>query len=160
MARPTKYTRRLADSICSRLACGESMRTIASDVKMPSMSTLFLWLRKHDEFSEQYAKAKRESADALFEDIIDIVDNQSSSPVLVDGVPLIIDGKPVMTATPASVSHARLRMDARKWCASKLEPKKYGDKPDESITDEPDALSISFDVNPAASDVKVTHGKA
>lgn len=55
-------------------------------------------------FAEQYARARETQADALFNDILDIVD-QAEDPQI-----------------------ARLRMDARKWMAGKLRPKVYGDK--------------------------------
>ena len=135
MGRPTKYTQELADIICVRLSCGESMRSIARDEDFPAMSTLFLWLRVHPIFSEQYTKAKHESADALYEDIIDIVDNQVSQPVLVEGAPVEVDGKTVMTVDNASVAHARLRVDSRKWCAARMQPKKYGDNQEDNPND-------------------------
>lgn len=126
--RPTDYTQELADIICARVAEGESMRSIGRDESMPVVSTLFLWLRKHPEFSEQYAKAKEECHTAWFEDIVDIADNQVGNPVLVDDQPMLVDGKPVMAVDAPSVNHAKLRVDSRKWALSKLMPKKYGDR--------------------------------
>ena len=126
--RPTKYTQELADIICERLASGESMRSVSRDNEMPAMSTLFKWIREDPEFSAQYDKAKLESADALVEDMLDIADNQVEQPLIVEGLPLQVDGKIVMVKDAVSVQHARLRVDTRKWAASKLKPKKYGDK--------------------------------
>ena len=126
--RPTTYTLDIADKICERLAQGESMRSISRDDKMPAISTMFKWIREHEEFSKQYAIAKEESADALVDDMLDIADNQVEQPILVDGVPLVVDGKVVMGKDNVSVNHAKLRVDTRKWAASKLKPKKYGDK--------------------------------
>ena len=126
--RPTDYSLEITDLICERLASGESMRAISRDEDMPCMSTLFLWLRTHEEFSEQYAKAKEESADALVEDMLDIADNQVSQPLLVNGEPVEIDGKLIEVRDGPAVQHAKLRVDTRKWAASKLKPKKYGDR--------------------------------
>lgn len=127
--RPTKYTKPLAAKICARLAAGESMRNVSRDTKMPSMQTLFTWLRVHPEFLEQYEKAKEESADALAEDALDIADNQVEQPLVVNGKPVKDkNGKIVMVRDQVSINHARLRVDTRKWFASKLKPKKYGDK--------------------------------
>lgn len=128
VGRPTDYSPELSDLICERLAQGESMRSIARDDSMPAMSTLFKWLRIHTEFAQQYAIAKEESADALVDDMLDIADNQVEQPLIVDGLPMQVDGKLVMVKDAVSVNHARLRVDARKWAASKLKPKKYGDK--------------------------------
>jgi len=126
--RPTIYTPELADLICERLACGESMRSVCRDDSMPAMSSVFKWLRENSHFSEQYAKAKEESADALVEDMLDIADNQVSQPVLLEGQPVVINGEVVKSIDGPSVQHAKLRVDTRKWAASKLKPKKYGEK--------------------------------
>ena len=127
--RPTKYNIELADLFCERIANGESMRSIGRDKDMPALSTIFKWLREHSEFSEQYAIAKEESAEAWADDIVQIADNEVGNPLIVDGVPQMDnDGKPVMIVDGPAVNHARLRVDSRKWAASKLKPKKYGDK--------------------------------
>jgi hypothetical protein len=55
-------------------------------------------------------RAKEEAADALAEDIIEIADEARQ-----------------MRIDPNS---ARVAIDAYKWTASKLKPKKYGDKVD------------------------------
>ena len=101
--RPSKYSEELADAICTRLAQGESMRSVCRDDDMPVMDTMWRWIREKEDFSEQYARAKQESADAIIEDILDIADEGED------------------------VARDRLRIDARKWVASKLKPKKYGD---------------------------------
>lgn len=121
--RPTIYTQDLADEICSQLAEGISLRTICLPEEMPNKSTVFRWLRTHEEFCDQYAKAKESSADALLEDMFSIADDQDED-----------------------VARSRLRVDVRKWAASKLKPKKYGDK----ITNEhsgPDGSAIPVQIN-------------
>lgn len=142
--RPSIYSLELQDEICERLACGESMRSVARDESMPCMSTMFKWLRENENFSQQYDKAKIESADALVEDMLDIADNQVEQPLIVDGLPVEVDGKAVMVKDAVSVNHAKLRVDTRKWAASKLKPKKYGEKvTQEHSIDDPLALLLS-----------------
>lgn len=128
MGRPSDYTPELADLICSRLADGESLRSVCRDDGMPSKQTVFSWLRTYPGFLDQYAIAKEESADSLVDDMLHIADNDVDQPLVIDGVPIMADGKLVMVKDAVSVNHARLRVDTRKWCASKLKPKKYGDK--------------------------------
>lgn len=125
--RPSIYTLELADRICERLAAGESMRSVARDPDMPAMSSMWKWIRENEEFSLQYAKAKTESADALVEDMLHIADNEATQEIEVDG-------KFVKVKDGASVAHARLRVDTRKWAASKLKPKKYGEKIQQELT--------------------------
>lgn|SRR3990167_1750905 len=126
--RPTDYSPELADAICERLGQGESMRSVSRDDAMPSMATLFKWLRVHPQFLEQYTRAKEESADAMAEDILEIADNEVEQPLIVDGLPMQVDGQLVMVKDNVSVQHAKLRVDTRKWLMAKMKPKRYGEK--------------------------------
>ena len=125
IGRPTKYTLDLADVICSRLACGESMRSVSRDEAMPALSTLFKWIREDEAFSEQYVKAKEESADALVEEMLDIADNGTNDYMESLGQ----DGECLgYKLNGEFVQRSKLRVDVRKWAASKLKPKKYGER--------------------------------
>lgn len=127
--RPLDYTPELADHICSRLAEGESMRSICRDEDMPCKTTMFRWLRTIEEFQHQYTQAKEESADTHADDINYIADNVGSPLLDDDGkAQYDKDGNVIMTVDMVAVNHAKLRIDTRKWTASKLRPKKYGDK--------------------------------
>ncbi len=131
MGRPSDYTKELAIEVCARLAEGQSMRKIAKDEHMPSVKTLFTWLGKHEEFLQQYEKAKAECADMYAEEIIEIADDSSNDYVDVQ------DENGATGATRLNTEHvqrSRLRIDSRKWVASKLKPKKYGDKIQQEIT--------------------------
>lgn len=103
--RPSKYTEALADKLCAQLAMGKSMRTVCKSDAMPSMQTVFTWLRTKPDFLEQYESAKAEAADALVDEMLDIADNIKEEP-----------------------ASRRVRVDTRKWISSKLKPKKYGDR--------------------------------
>ena len=142
--RPTKLTDNLQDSICSLLSEGISLRTICLSSSMPCKATVFKWLREIDGFSDQYVKAKQESADALIEDMIEIADNEVSQPLIINGKPIIIDKKVITTVDGPSVNHARLRIDTRKWLASKLKPKKYGDKPENETLPQDQNITINL----------------
>ena len=129
--RPTDYTPELADTICAKLAEGESMRSISREESMPCCSTLFLWLRTHKEFSEQYAKAKQESHNAWFEEIMDISDDGSNDWMERNNK----DGECIgYELNGEAIQRSRLRVDTRKWALSKLMPKKYGDKLQTELT--------------------------
>lgn len=118
IGRPSKYTQELADRICERLAMGESMRSVCRDESMPAMSSVFKWLREDQSFSQQYARAKQESADAMAEDILTIAEATFG---MVQENPNI--------AGPM-VQAQRLHIDTKKWLMSKMQPKKYGEKLD------------------------------
>jgi hypothetical protein len=123
--RPSSYTKELADRICARLAAGESMRTVCKDEDLPSAQTLFSWMRVYPEFLEQYARAKEESADALVEETLDIADNGTNDWMEKNNAEGDCIG---YTLNGEHVQRSRLRVETRKWMASKLKPKKYGEK--------------------------------
>jgi hypothetical protein len=103
--RPSKFSQELADEICNRLAHGETLRSIiASSPHIPERRTIYSWLDAHQDFQLQYKKARAEQADYYAE--------------------LIVDES--FSSHDAGIG--RLRVDALKWAASKMAPKKYGDK--------------------------------
>lgn len=121
VGRPSTYNFKIASKLCEQLSMGLSLRTVCSQEGMPDASTVFDWIRAHDEFAKQYARAKEESADALFEETIDIADDSLT-------VALAASDNPKLAGS--LVQAQRLRVDTRKWMMSKMKPKKYGDKLD------------------------------
>lgn len=125
--RPCEFTQEKADEICAHLSEGKSLRTVCAMDGMPSAPTFFRWLRTYESFLKQYEKAKQEAADAIVEEMLDIADDGTNDWMEThdkDGVAIgwKVNGE--------HVQRSRLRLDARKWIASKLKPKKYGDKID------------------------------
>lgn len=145
--RPSKYTDDLANEICGRVSEGQSMRRIAKDDHMPSCVTMFAWLREHEMFLKQYEIAKAECADMYAEEIIEIADDSSKD------YEDVADENGATGATRLNSEHvqrSRLRVDARKWVASKLKPKKYGDKVQQEIAvAEGVTFNMSFGANEA-----------
>jgi hypothetical protein len=125
VGRPSDYSQELADRICAQLAEGISLRTVCLAEGMPDKSTVFKWLREIKEFSDQYARAKEESSDALVEEMLDISDDGTNDWM----EQLDAEGKAKgWRENGEAINRSRLRVDTRKWIASKLKAKKYGDK--------------------------------
>lgn len=120
--RPTDYTPELADTICAELSEGKSLRTVCAEESMPHRSTVFRWLRAHEEFRDQYARAKEESQDALVEDIFDIADDGRN-----DWMEVWYGKNKKTVVNREALGRSQLRVDARKWYLSKIAPTKYGD---------------------------------
>jgi hypothetical protein len=99
-----EFTPELFGAICDRIASGESLRSIVRDEDMPSKSTVMKWLKQDAELADQYARARQDQADHYVDEIIAIADDALDP------------------------QKARLQIDTRKWVASKLLPKVYGDK--------------------------------
>lgn len=125
MSRPSEYTQELADRICELLADGQSMRKVCENDWAPDKASVFRWLRKYPEFCDQYTRAKEESADSMSDDMNDIADDARNDWM----ERLDEEGKPKgWQVNGEHIQRSRLRIETRKWLASKLKPKKYGDK--------------------------------
>ena len=72
---PTTYSDIIVAEICGEISEGKSLRSICKAAEMPSCSTVFLWLSKHPEFSEQYAHASEEQAYAIADEWLDIAES-------------------------------------------------------------------------------------
>lgn len=125
VGRPSDYTLDLAAIICSRLAAGEPLVKICRDEDMPSTTTVYRWLAADEAFRDMYARAREDQADTLADQIVDIADEYPQSVFTTEGRgDMQVD---VQRIDSAAVNHQRLRVEARKWVAAKLKPKKYGD---------------------------------
>lgn len=103
--RPSDYTPELAATICERLSTEEGgLSEVCKADDMPAPSTVYLWLTRHKEFSEMYAHAR-------------------------ESLGVYVAHRGVKEATGATDAQlGRLQFDARKWLASKLAHKQFGDK--------------------------------
>ncbi len=109
------FNETLALELLEHIASGQSLRSFClqkrEDGKMraiegrPSMMTVLRWRAQIPEFSRMYDQARLDQADSLVDEIIDIADDESIDP-----------------------KSRRVRVDSRKWCASKMKPKVYGDR--------------------------------
>jgi hypothetical protein len=127
MGRPSTFTEELALSICERIAEGQSLRSICRLLDMPAQSTVFKWLTENVKFSEQYAHARVAQAELMADELLDIADDGSNDWMDRYDKEGNVSGRVV---DQEAINRSRLRVDTRKWIASKLLPKKYGDKID------------------------------
>lgn len=118
-----EFSQELADTICERIANGESLRGICEDKDMPAASSVFKWLSNDTAFAEQYARARETQADTIFDEILSIADDARN-----DWMARLGEDGAGWQANGEHIQRSRLRIDARKWMAGKLRPKKYGEK--------------------------------
>lgn len=84
-------------------------------------TTMYDWVRSDDRRAEMYARAREDRAEKFADEIVAISDEiEVSTKHQGDDVVLVLDA--------AAVSRNKLRVDARKWIASKLKPRIYGDR--------------------------------
>lgn len=98
-----KYTDEMANTICEKIASGASLVRICAEVGI-SYTTVMKWLNDFPAFAEDYTRARENQADFHADEIVAIADEEEDP------------------------NKARVRIDARKWVAAKMRPKKYGDK--------------------------------
>lgn len=126
--RPTLYSEELADRICEIVATHpEGLPTLCKRFdELPTSETIRVWRWSKPEFSAKYAEAKRFQAEIMAESIEDIIDETAEF--------IYFDENGIRRLDTGILGHARLRVDSRKWHASKLAPKIYGDKQQTEVT--------------------------
>jgi hypothetical protein len=121
IGRPSLYSDKLVETICNLIASGESLRKVCQRPGMPTCETIRVWLIEKPTFSAQYARAREAQADLLADEIIEIADDKSQD--ILD----VGEGGDVRSITnSAAVQRAKLQVDARKWKAGQLAPKRWG----------------------------------
>lgn len=120
--RPTDYNSAIADRICEAVATSNlgTNKLCKMHDWMPNADTIYQWRYRHAEFADKYALAKSKQAELMAEELMDIAD---------DGInDTYVDEDGNIKVDTDIVARSRLRVDTRKWYASKLAPKIYGDK--------------------------------
>lgn len=120
--RPSLYSTTVAEEICSTIATtSKGIKRLCKEIShWPSHDTIYNWLNKHEEFSDLYARAKKNQIEVLVDEILEISDDATLDNIKND------DGK--ILISHANINRAKLRIDTRKWLASKLIPRVYGNK--------------------------------
>lgn len=104
MGRPSEYSDEIAEAICEAIAQGAALYRLCEREDMPAERTVYQWLEAREDFAQRYARARARQQDREVDHIVEIADTEEDP------------------------QKARVRIDARKWRASKLAPKKYGDR--------------------------------
>lgn len=116
------YTDELADEICHAIATHPYglERICKKFPHFPDKCTIWAWRLKYSDFSDKYYKAKLLQADLHVEECVDISDDTSIDKKMNHNGDEVTNNE--------AVNRSRLKVDTRKWIASKLLPKQYGDK--------------------------------
>lgn len=102
--------------ILQEIESGRAVRNVLKDEGTPSSSTFFKWIDEDANLAKLYARACETRGDAKFESI----ENDYNEEPQRDPETGKID--------TGWVQLQRLKIDTKKWEASKLNPKKYGDR--------------------------------
>lgn len=105
---PDRYTIELGKTVCQYILLGYTIKQIGAIKGMPSRVTIYEWLRIHEEFSDEYAKVREESAHTVADSVLEIAEEVRKGRLAPD--------------------QGRVVIDAAKWAAGKRKPKVYSDK--------------------------------
>ena len=133
---PQEEKSRICEHICGEIAGGRSLRDIIeNDSDLCSRRVFSMWLDKDKggALTKSYIRSREMAAELFAEGIIAIADS----------------------ATPETHNVARLQVDARKWIASRLLPKRYGDHQqiDANVNGEISVRIIKFSDSIEATDI-------
>ncbi len=122
--RPSKYTVDLADRICELIATSDrGLDHILREENLPASSAVRRWLAARPDFQAKYIRAREQQAELLASQILAIADDSSADTV----TRYREDGTEYQAVDHDHINRSRLRVEARKWLASKLFPKVYGE---------------------------------
>jgi hypothetical protein len=106
-----RYSPKLGQAICQRLAQGEVWARICEHEQMPAYATLYSWRDRYPEFAEALARAREMAADFFADRVMEVAEG----------------------ATSATASGDRIRVGALQWRAAKAAPHLYGRKAEDRV---------------------------
>lgn len=128
--RPTVRTQKNRKAILKLVGEAKSLREISRMDGMPSRDSIALWLAEDREFSDQYMRAWKASADVDFEEMYEIVDDGSNDWMERHDKNGNFVG---WRMNGEAVARSALRLKQRQWAAARKAPKKYGQTVDVSV---------------------------
>ena len=134
------YTEELADEICLEIAsnsCGLN-RLCEMNPLWPKKTTIYKWLSTHESFAKKYRLAKVAQIAVLMDEVVDISDDSQADFIDVEGISRV---------DAQHIARSKLRVDSRKWLASKLMPSVYGSNPEELANEQENEKELKIDTN-------------
>ncbi|MFQ5509925.1 MAG: hypothetical protein ACE5FN_11415 [Leptospirillia bacterium] len=103
--KPVRYGARVTETICERLAAGESLVSICTDPAMPGYASVMRWLERYPAFRARYTAARTRQAHALADEVLGVLRDDALAP-----------------------ADKQARIKGLTWMAAKLHPVKYGER--------------------------------
>jgi hypothetical protein len=123
--RPTDYSEEVAARICLELMNGRALCEITQADDMPAQSTVYKWLLRHPEFVEMYNAGRRFQAETMAD----------------RAVVMACRGASAITDPQA----AAVQLNAIKWAAGRLDPRKYGESKNLNIGGQEDGVPVKVE---------------
>lgn len=117
------------DELCQHIVSGGHLAGFARENGFAYV-TMLRWINSSADYVEMYARAREDRADVLADEIVAIADEDCTM-IKADRHGSKDDdgnGNTEVVFDQTAVARNKLRVDARKWAASKLKPRTYGEK--------------------------------
>lgn len=137
VGRPTKRNDQVIARITGGLSKGIPLAVICREKGMPSPSTVWAWAQADPAISEAIARARDAGFDAIALEALRIAD----TPIMGEEITVSKDGPTIKRAD--MIAHRKLQVETRLKLLAKWDPKRYGDKPDITITNNVAAVAGS-----------------
>ena len=137
VGRPTDYTPEIAETVCSWIAGGDSLRAFCRQNGTPDVTTVCRWIVRHPEFRQQYAQAREAAGYAHGDGVIEVVE-------------LLRDGT-------LDASTAKAMMDGLKWAAERMAPKAHSPRQEIDHTSAGEAMQPTRIVIETTADDESSH---
>lgn len=116
-----------AQGVLDAIAEGKSLRQIER-AGGPKLSTFLTWAAHDKELADQYARAMEIRSERLADELVEIADDGTNDFMRTDAG---------LAYNAEHVQRSKLRVDTRKWLLAKLQPKKYGEKIEQTHVGDP-----------------------
>jgi hypothetical protein len=110
---PAKYDPHTAMMLIrAKMTLGKSLSQICREEGMPSLTTVMRWLDEDEggALREHYMRAREALGDSFAERTLDVIFDEDDDP-----------------------NNKRVKLDGLKWLAGKMNPKRYGDKVENTV---------------------------
>lgn len=114
----SRYTIVLSELICADLSNGKPLRQICREIDI-QWSTIYRWRKAYPDFDMRFEIARSMGEEALAAECLDIADDTSRDFVTTDDGPVF---------DKEHVQRSKLRIETRLKLLAKWNPKKWGDK--------------------------------
>ena len=122
---PEKALKIIETVACTKLSLKKVIEHLGYDKSGMTTATIRRWMVNNKVFAAAYDKAKEWQVEEIIEEIVDISDDAGNDILLVPNK----KGEAAWAMENKEfINRAKIRIETRKWLASKLLSKKYGDK--------------------------------
>jgi hypothetical protein len=119
----------IADEIVRWIGEGKTLREFCRQAGKPSFVTVYAWQKKDAKFAERIACARESGEEQIAQECLEIADDARNDWETRTNK----DGSEYQAINPEVVQRSRLRVDTRLKLLAKWNPRKYGDKVENTV---------------------------